>query len=225
MVGSAAQHVALDRDGRNKLLLDDAEIGRDDGAAIIAAKGQCQAQRLDQHAQHARRAATADRKPDAARMQALDRGNRARCQHLAAGDEGTVDIGDDQRDFCHRRAVPPGARTSMPPCEATMTAELRPTKSPFSTTPTIALIRRSVSAGSSIEANRQSRMKLPPSVTKGSPEPARRNSGRASSFSSNAPVASQPNCATSTGSAPVVPSRSTSLSSSTMTMNLRLPAV
>src|SRR5437016_12422364 len=55
MVGSAAQHVALDRDGRNKLLLDDAEIGRDDGAAIIAAKGQCQAQRLDQHAQPERR--------------------------------------------------------------------------------------------------------------------------------------------------------------------------
>ena len=58
-----------------------------------------------------------------------------------------------------------------------MTAELRPTNRPFSTTPTIELIRRSVSAGSAIEPNEQSRMTLPPSVTKASPEAARRDYG------------------------------------------------
>src|SRR5947209_9186471 len=123
--------------GRNELLLDDAEIRRDDGAAIVAAEGQCEAQWLDQHTQPERRAAAADRKPYAARMQTLDRGNRARRQDLVGRDERAVDIGDDERDF-HRRAAPPEVNTLMPPCDATMTAELRPTKSPFSTTPTIA---------------------------------------------------------------------------------------
>src|SRR5204862_7757294 len=114
-------------------------------------------QRIDQHAKPESRAATAVRKPEATRMQAFDSGNRARCKHLAAGDEGTVDIGDDQRDLVHRETVPPEVRISTPSSEATITAELRPTNRPFSTTPTIELIRRSVSTGSSIEANRQSR--------------------------------------------------------------------
>src|SRR5438270_13506673 len=86
-------------------------------------------------------------KPDAARMQALDRGNRARCQHLAAGDEGTVAIGDAQRDLVHRETAPPEVRISTPSSEATITAELRPPTSPFSTTPPIDLIRPPFSPG------------------------------------------------------------------------------
>src|SRR5947207_78894 len=124
-------------------------------------------------------------------MQSLDRRDGARRQHLVPGDEGAVDIGDDERDLVHDDFAP---RVSMstPSSEATTTVELRPTNSPFSTTPTIELIDRSVSCGSSIGPNRQSRMKLPPSVTKGCPDTATRSSGSVPSRSSAAAVACQP---------------------------------
>ena len=132
---------------RDQLLFNDCQIGGDDLTAIVAAERQRQAERLDQHPQAKRRT-----------VQPFDRGDRAVCQDFVVSDEGAVDIRDHQRDFAHRGPVPLAVRTSIPPGDATITAELRPTKRPFSTTPTIELMRRSVSAGSFIGPNRQSRM-------------------------------------------------------------------
>ncbi len=112
---------------------------------------------------------------------------------------------------------------SVPLSVATITAELRPMKRPLSTTPTVILVSRSVRCGSSIGPKWQSMMKLPPSVTKGSP-PACRNSAVAPSFSSAAAVACQPNCVTSTGTGMRSPSRRTSFSWSTTTMKRALAA-
>ena len=78
-------------------------------------------------------------------------------------------------------APAPGVMISTPPSDATITAALRPRNSPFSTTPTVMLIACSSCRGSAIELNGQSRMKLPPSVTKVRPSLCR-NSGLVAEF-------------------------------------------
>jgi hypothetical protein len=58
-----------------------------------------------------------------------------------------------------------GVKTSTPVEDATTTIELRSTKSPLSTVPTVNAILFSTARGSASGPKRQSRMKLPPSVT------------------------------------------------------------
>src|SRR5262249_7603271 len=112
-----------------------------------------------------RRPAAADRERDAALVEPRHGRDGARGQPLVGRDEGTVDIRDDERDRLH--CGHQGVSTSTPRVVATTTAELPRTKSPLSTTPTIAARRRWSPAGALIGPNRQSRMKLPPSLTKG----------------------------------------------------------
>jgi hypothetical protein len=153
------------RIGRQQFLLYRRQIGIDDRAPIIAAERQSEPQRFDQHALAEGRPAAADREMNPSLAQPSDGRDRARCQRLVGSDQRAVDIRDDERDFSHAGLLGGGVKTSIPVAEATTTTELRPTNSPLSTVPTVIAIRASSAAESRIGPNRQSRMKLPPSVT------------------------------------------------------------
>ena len=110
------------------------------------------------------------------------------------------------------------------PCpSATNTGSARLMKRPLSTTPTTRRMRSSSRAGSAMgPAKRQSRMRLPPSVTNSSPAGDRRGRTSAANTSRAARVTSSPKATTSTGTGACVPSRSTSLAPSTTMARRRL---
>src|SRR5207244_1208318 len=109
------------------------------------------------HAQAERRPGAADREGNAALVQFADGLDRAWPQLFLGGDQRAVDVADHQLDPVHV-PLPPPLMMSIPLSVATITAELRPMNRPLSTTPTVMLISRSVSAGSSSGPVRQSRM-------------------------------------------------------------------
>src|ERR1700722_1700226 len=140
---------------RDAHLLDHGQIGLDDRPAIVAAERQRDLQRVAHRRQAEGRPAAADRKPDTALVQFAHGGDGGGAQRLFGGNEGAIDIGDDELDLAHKV---PRSKISTPPSEATMTADVRSIKSPLSTTPTVILTCFSSFRGSVMRAKRQSRM-------------------------------------------------------------------
>src|SRR5579885_866508 len=141
--------------GREADLLDDGEVGFDDGAAVVAAERQGDGQRIAHRLEPEGRPAAAEGEADAGGVEPAHGGDRGGAQRFLGGDKGAVDIADDELDPAHGA---PRVKTSTPSAEATTTAELRPTNSPLSTTPTMAAMRHSSAAASAIRPKRQSRM-------------------------------------------------------------------